>query len=255
MANEVDINLGTFDLDSTNGIAIESINIAVNKTLQEFDIPKADGAVIPITKRKDITVRLRGSIAAANHDALRTALNALKNAIESSSEQKFTTDDDYYLKGQYKSFSYEVVTIRTFLKFSLELAISYPFWVSNTLTSSTPAWTTGVGFTVNNPGTAPARLKVTVTSDAGGSIVDDIRVDNTTTGETFQYRGTVGASKALVVNNRVDNVDLVVTNDSTSDFSNFYGDFITLNPGNNTLKLTCARSGAVLALAFRETNR
>lgn len=255
MANEVDINLGSFDLDSTNGIAIESINIAVNKTIQQFDIPKADGSVIPISKRRDLTVRLTGSVTGSNHDALRTALNALKNAIESSSEQKFTTDDDYYVKGQYKSFAYNIVTLRTFIKFSMELVVSYPFWQSNTLTTATPSWTTGVAFTVNNPGTAVARLKVSIASDSGGSIADNCKFENVTTGEVFQYRGTIAASKTLVVNNRVDDVDLVVTNDGTSDFANFEGDFISLNPGNNSLKLTCARSGAVITTSFRETNR
>lgn len=255
MANEVDINIGSFSLDSSNGIAIEAISIAVNKALQEFDIPKADLSVIPIARRRSISVRVRGSLTAANHDALRTALNALKNAIESSSEQKFTTDDDYYMKGQYKSFGYDYVTMRTFIRFSMELAISYPFWVSETLTTSTPSWTTGVNFVVNNPGTAPARLKVTITSDAGGAIADDCLFQNVTTGESFQYRGTIAATKALIVNNRVDADDLAVTNDGTADIANFEGDFITLNPGNNNLKLTCARSAAVISLAFRETNR
>lgn len=254
MANEISIALGSFALDSTNGISISKINHQIQKQVQSFEIPKGDLSVIPIAKRGSIVVQISGALTSSNYDALRTAIQSLRNAIESSSEQQFIMDDDYYLLGQYRSFSHEVTTMRTFMKFSFELVCSYPFWQSVTLTQSTPAWTTGVGFTINNPGTAPCRVKCKLTAP-GSSIANDAQLENQTTGELWKFAGTIAATKILLVDNRVAQNELLVTNDAVNAINSWSGDFINLAPGNNTLVLTCGRSTAVLDLYYRKTMR
>jgi len=102
---------------------------------------------------------------------------------------------------------------------------------------------------VNNPGNAPTRVKVQI-SNSGSSIQDDCKLENQTTGETMQYRGTVAAGQDLIVNNRMDSQDLAVTNNGIDDIKNFEGDFITLNPGNNTIVFT-GTSGTRVRLHFR----
>lgn len=239
MANEVNFDIGTFNLDSTTGVAIESVSVQINKAVSEYALPKYHGSVIPIGKRKSVSVRLTGSLTSTNYDALRTALDNLLAAFDDTTEKKFTTDDDRQLNVQYKAFSYAWKAMRTFLTFSVELIASDPFWYSQTLNSDSRTPSSGVGYTITNAGNAPTRVKLTLTN-GGTPIADAIKVQNTTVGETMQYRGTLAASKVFIVNNRVDTRDLVVTNDGVSDFPNFEGDFLTLAVGNNTIVFTGA---------------
>ena len=57
-------------------------------------------------------------------------------------------------------------------------------------------------------------------------------------------------------NARVQNDSLLdsgeVLNAGTSDITNLNGDFLTLSPGDNYLKLTCAQAAAILAIEYRE---
>lgn len=250
MADEVDINIGTFDLDQANNVAVEDINISVAKSIQEFDLPKFHGAVIPIGKRKTLNVRIRGTITGSNYDNLRSKLDGLKAAFEVSAEQNLTLDDDRILKVQYRNFSYSYKTLRTFADFSVDLVASDPFWYAASLTThdENPA-TSGVGFVVNNTGNAPTRVKLRI-SNSGSPIQDNCLLENETTGETMQYRGDVAAGENLVVNNRMDARDLAVTNDGVDDIKNFEGDFITLNPGNNLIVFT-GTAGTRVELIFR----
>ena len=250
MADEIDINIGTFDLDQTNNVAIEDINISVAKSIQEFDLPKFHGAVVPIGKRKTLSVRIRGTITGSNYDNLRSKLDGLKGAFESNSEQNLTLDDDRILKVQYRNFSHSYKTLRTFSDFSVDLVASDPFWyaASVTIHDQNPA-ISGSSYTVNNPGNAPARVKVQI-SNSGSSITDDCRLENQTTNETMQYRGTVATGQDLLVNNRMDSQDLSVTNNGVDDIKKFEGDFITFNPGNNTIVFT-GTSGTRVRLNFR----
>lgn len=250
MADEIDINIGTFDLDQANNIAVEDINISVAKSIQEFDLPKFHGSVIPIGKRKTLSVRIRGTITGSNYDNLRSKLDGLKGAFESNSEQNLTLDDDRILKVQYRNFAYSYKTLRTFSDFSVDLVAQDPFWyAANLTTSDQNPVTVGTPFIVNNPGNAPARVKVQV-SHATAAIQDDCRLENQTTGETMQYRGTIFSGQNLIVNNKMDSPDLSVTNNGSDDIKNFEGDFITLNPGNNSLVFTGV-NGTRVQIIFR----
>ena len=252
MANEVQFYIGTFVLDNTNGVGVSDIQVSIAKSVQSFVLPKFHGSVIPIGKRQNISVRLRGTVVSSDYDALRTAMDNLKNAFDDTSEKKFTTDDDRQLFVQYKTFSYSYRTIRTFVDFSVEIIASDPFFYSQTLNADTRTPTTTVGYTITNAGNATCRVKVTITAPGGAAVTSDCRLANTTTGEALQYNGTIAASKDLVVNNRVDTPDYVVTNDGTSDFANFAGDFITLQPGANTIVWTSAVASVQVKLEWRD---
>lgn len=237
MADEIDLNIGSFDLDQTNNIAVSDIDFTIAKSIQEFDLPKFHGAVVPIGKRKALIVRLRGTMISTGYDALRTALDSLKAAFEGTAEKNLTLDDDRIMKVQYRNFSYSYKTLRTFIDFSVELIASDPFWYAASVTTEdqNPA-TSGAGFTVNNAGNARTRAKLTISNS--GSTIGACKIQNTTIGQTFEYRGSVSAGQNLVVNNRVDSVDVEVTNNGTDDIKNFEGDLIELDPGDNTIVFT-----------------
>ncbi len=249
MANEIDIDIGTFNLDETNKVAVSDINIRASKKLSQSKIPKAEGSIIPVSMKAVIDISLSGTIIGTDYDNLRTNLDNLKAAFESSSEEKLTLDDDRFIMVQYKDFSIKYETLRTFCKFSVSLIASYPVWLSETLSSDERVPTSGVGYTINNPGNAPTRLKVTITAPAGG-ISDDCQLENTTKNELMKYRGAIAAGKSLVVNDRTDQDDQTVENDGTEDWANFEGDFITLDPGDNTIEFT-GTTGATVKLEYR----
>ena len=238
MANEIDIDLGSFDLSSANDIAIEAINIKVAKKISSTSLPKTDGSVIPIARRSNITVKIKGTVIGTNYDDLRSNLDSIKSSIESTAEQKLTLDDDRYLNVQYRGFSYSYKTLRTFANFSFDLIASDPFWLSETLSEDDRTPTSGAGYSVSNGGNAPTRCKITLTNNSGGDITNAIQFENSTTGELFKFIGTLADTKSLIINNRVDTRDLVVTNDGTDEIQYFEGDFITLDPGSNTLEYT-----------------
>lgn len=260
MSNEIDIDIGTFNLDSTNDIAIADINVKVGRAIQESDLPKSHGSIIPIGKRKSMSVAIKGSIIGSDYDDLRSNLDALKAALEASAEQKLTTDDDRYLMVQYRNFAYSFERLRRFANFSFDVIAQYPFWLSETLTQVEKTQgvdlTNGVAFTVNNPGNAPARMKITFTnndSGSGSTISDDINVKNSTTGDEFDFLGDLAAGKNLEVDDRVVDDDQIVENDGTDDTANFEGDWITLNPGDNSLIFTSASPGYGVKLEYRAT--
>lgn len=257
MANEIDIDIGTFDLNTTNGINISDIDVRIGKAIKSSDLPKTHGAVIPIGKRKEISISVRGGVLGSDHDDLRSKLDALKAALESSSEQKLTTDDDRYLMVQYRGFSYSYQPLRRFAAFSFDVVASDPFWYAESKTTVTKTegvdLTNAVAFTVNNPGNAPTRVKITFTNNdtgSGSTISDDIKVENLTAGEEFQYRGDLASTKDLEVDNRVIADDLEVENDGADDIANFEGDFITLNSGDNSIRITSASPGYGIQIEY-----
>ncbi len=118
---------------------------------------------------------------------------------------------------------------------------------SNVIDERVP--TSGVGYTITNAGNAPARVKIEVTAP-GGDITDNLKIENTTTGKSFQFRGTVAGYTTLEIDNRYDTDDFQVLNDSVNEYTNFEGDFITLDPGNNTIKYT-GTANAIVKITWR----
>lgn len=237
MAN-ITIDLGTFNLNSTNSIAVADINYKVAKSLSQKQLVKEDGSVIPIARRKSISVPVKGKIKGSDYTDLRGKIDALLAALEASGEQKLTLDDERYIMAQYSGVSVSWVHFRTLASFSFTMTASDPFWYSETLTTDTENPTTAVGYTINNPGNAKSRAKVTITNNSGSGITDDIKLENVTQNEVFEFEGTIANTKALVVNNRMDQQTITILNDGVRANGSFYGVPITLAPGDNTFKLT-----------------
>lgn len=239
--------------DNPNGIAISAINRQVEKNVQQFELPKAHGAIIPIAKRKDIIIKMTGTLADTSYANARTKLDALLNAIEASSEQQLSVDDDRYILVQYRNFSYSYKSKNNFIDFSFDVVAAYPFYLAAAVTTDNTTPTSGVGYTVNNPGNAEARAKITFTAPGGSAVADALKFQNQTTGAILQYRGTIAAGKSLVINNRLDQTNQSVLNDGSDDRLNLEGDYITLMPGNNTLVLTSSVASIAVKTEFRAT--
>lgn len=252
MANEVEIKLGTFDLDSTNGIAISDVSFRASKRIASHALAKFAGSVSPISLLQDQRVNLSGSITAANYDAIRTALDALKSEFHSTSEIKFTMDDDRYMNAIVQAYGHSPSNqaIRTLWDFNVALMVSDPFWHSETLSTDSTLTTGNPSIVIANSGNAPARVKLTVSGSL--DISNDLVIENATTTEQCQFTGLISAGDDMVVNNRVGDRDLICTNDGADAIVDFEGDFLTLDPGNNTINLTTGVSGVTVQIDWRD---
>lgn len=248
MANEIAITFNDFALSSENNIAVARIEPKDENDIPLTKIPMADFSIAEESKRKAITIDLEGTIIGTDYDSLRSNIDAFKAALQGLHE--FTIDDDRYLMAQVRGFSCPFSTLRTIARWSFTLIAHDPFWYSQTLHEDDRTPTSDVGYVINNAGNAPARVKIRVTAPGGG-IADACKIENQTNGKSFQYRGTIAAGKILEIDNKVDTDSFEVLNDGVSDFANFEGDFITLDPGNNTIVFT-GPAGSQVEIFYRD---
>jgi phage-related protein len=248
MANEIAIKFGTFELSSTNGINVSVWDPSEELDFQLTKVPMSEHSISETAKKKSISIDVEGSIVGTDYDDLRSKIDAFKAALVG--KQMLTLDDDRYIMAQKSAFGCPFSTLRTIAKWKLTFKAEDPFYYSQTLHEDSRTPTSGSGYTIVNAGNAPTRVKIEVTAPAGG-IADACKIENQTNGESFQYRGTIAATKILEVDNRVDANDFSVLNDGVDDTKNFEGDFITLDPGNNTIIYT-GTAGATVKLGHRD---
>jgi len=236
MANELDVKFGTFELESGTEFLIESIDVDERKSVTTHKIPKTDGSIAETARREEVTISIKGTVGNSDYDALRTSVDNLKAALQDGL-QKFTIDDDRYIMAQIESFKKEWVVLRRLVKFSASFVAHFPFWLSETEHEDDRIPTSGTGYVITNAGNAPTRVKIEITAPSVG-ISDNCKIENQTSGDTFQYRGDIAGYDVLEVDNRYDTDDFEVLNDGADDHANFEGDFITLEPGDNTIIFT-----------------
>ena len=235
MSNEITIKFGTFNLDSTNNISVSKIEPEEKKDVNLSKIPVSDFSIAEEARRESISINMEGSIVGDDYDDLRTKIDAFKAALQGI--QKLYFDDDRYIMAQVQDFSCPFSNMRRIARWKILFIAHDPIWLSDTLNSDERTPTSGSGYTITNSGNAKTRVKIEITAPAGG-ITDNCKIENQTTGQSFQYRGTVAAGDKLEVDNRVDTDDFEVLNDGADDQANFEGDFIELAAGNNTIIFT-----------------
>lgn len=243
MSATITLAFGSLSLDDTNNITVSDISEKSKKPIRPVSIPKTDGVIIETVKIGAKTITLKGDIAGTSYDDLRTNIDALRAGFLNG-KQKLTKDDERYIYCQMKSFSFKYDHLTTRATWTAQFVAHYPFWLAETPTTDTRSPTTGVSYEITNSGNAPTRIKFEITPTA--EMADDCKVENTTTGETFQYRGTVDADNKLEIDNRYDTDDFEIENNGADDHTNFEGDFMTLNSGANTIKFTGAGTPSII---------
>ncbi|MBI4708251.1 MAG: phage tail family protein [Candidatus Omnitrophica bacterium] len=249
MANEIQIRFNSFALETN--MTVESISESEEKSVKITDIPKTDGSVAEIGKRKSLTITIKGKVYASDYDDLRTNIDNLKAALHGGI-QKFTKDDDRFVMAQLKSFKPEVEDrgeMRCVGRYSASFMAHYPFWQSETLHTDTQQPTSGAGYTISNLGNAPARLKAELY--AGATISDNLQIENTTRGELLKFRGIVVKGATIEIDNRFDTDEFEVLNNAVDAMTQFEGDFLNLSSGNNLIEYTGV-AGATVKLSWRD---
>lgn len=250
MADEVQVKFNSFSLDDGNTYLVDDIKADANNVINVHKIPGAQGSIVDEGERESLSFKLSGSITASDYDALRTAFDNLK-AILYDGIKKFTLDDDRYIMAQLENFSYNYKKLRTLITWDATFVAHYPFWLNETETVSDETPTSGVGYVITNNGNARARCKIEVTAPAGG-ISDACKIENQTNGESLQYRGDVAAGKVLEIDGQYDTDDQEVLNDGVEAIVDYEGDFIELEPGENTIIFT-GPAGTAVKFTFKDT--
>lgn len=243
----VALKFGSLALDITNNITISKFSEKSAKPVKTENIPMTDGAIAETAKIGPKTITISGDIAGTSYDNLRTNLDALHAGLLNGL-QKLTKDDERYIHAQLKDFSYGFEHLTRLATWTATFIAHYPFWLAETATTDSRTPTSGTGYTIANAGNAPTRVKIEIT--AASTTANNCQMENTTLGQLCKYVGTIAASKKLEIDNRYDTDDTQVLNDGTSDMKNFEGDFITLNPGNNTIEYTGV-AGPTVVLTYR----
>lgn len=249
MANTIQLKFSSLSLQQSD-ITIGKISEQPNLNPKVSPIPQTHGSIAEEAKIESLSLSFPFTIKGDNYADLRSNLDSLKASFLSGI-QKFTKDDDRYVMAQLSEFSWTYDNLSGFIKGKANLIAHYPFWLSETLHSDSRTPTSGVGYTLNNAGNVTTRCKITVTAPAGG-ITDNCQIENQTAGKTTRYRGNVAAADLLVIDNRQDSDDFIVTNDGTSDMANFEGDFFELLPGNNTIVFT-GTAGSTVKIEYRDS--
>ncbi len=239
----ISLTFGSLALDSTNNITISKISEKSSKSVQTTNIPVTDGAIAETAKIGPKTITIEGDIAGTSYDNLRTNLDALHAGLLNGL-QKLTKDNERYIYCQLKDSSYAYDHLSRRATWSASFVAHFPFWLAETPTTDSRVPTSGTGYTITNAGNAPTRLKIEIT--AAGAIADACKMENTTTVKSFQFRGTIAAAKKLEVDNRYDTDNFEVLNDGVDEHTNFEGDFLNLNAGENTVKYTGTAGPTVL---------
>jgi phage-related protein len=250
MSATISLTFGSLALNSTNNITISKISEKSAKPVQTTNIPVTDGAIAETAKIGPKTITIEGDIAGTSYDDLRTNLDALHAGLLNGL-QKLTKDNERYIYCQLKDFSYAYDHLTRRATWSASFVAHFPFWLAETPTTDSRIPTSGANYdpVINNAGNAPTRLKIEITAD--GQIADACKIENITTGKSFQYRGTIATTKKLEVDNRYDTDDFEVLNDSVDDTKNYEGDFLELAPGDNTIKYT-GTAGPTVLLTWRK---
>ena len=236
MAATISLTFGTLALDDTNNITIGRISEKAGKPVRVTNIPKTQGGIAETALIKEKEITIEGDIAGTDYDDLRTNLDSLHAGLLGQGLAKLTKDNERYIMCQLRDFSYSYDHMTRRATWTARFTAHYPFWLAETATQDDRNPTSGVGYVLTNSGNAPTRLKITIIPTS--TMADACKIENQTTGESFQYRGSVAIADMLEIDNRYDTDDFEVINDGTDDFVNYEGDFLTLNSGNNTIIFT-----------------
>jgi hypothetical protein len=244
MSATIQLKFGTLSFDSTNNIAISGISEKSAKPVQTTNIPVTDGAITETARIGPKTINIQGDIAGSSYDDLRTNIDSLHAGLLGQGLAKLTKDNERYIYCQLKDFSYAYDHLTRRATWSASFTAHFPFWLAETATTDAESPLSAVGWKVYNAGNAPTRVKFTLT--AGIVMNDACKIENTTTGQSSQYRGAISADDTIEIDNRFDTDDFECLAMSADDIVNFEGDFIDLAAGSNDIIFTGAESTDII---------
>lgn len=222
--------------------------------IQEYDVVRRDGPLVHGMNYSDFYFNVEGQVLGATATSARTNLDTLAKAIHpfrTTPEQKTSKHDLFFYDDRYTrvligNFDVDPTAASRILKFKAKMVAIDPFqkyvgWLrSKTSLSASP---TTLTLTVSgNMYSLPI-----ITFTPAGSNMTSCILENLTTGESFNFSGTVTTATDLIIDNDV----MTVENNSVYAIASFAGDFMRLLPGGNELKFT-GTTGGILRIDWQD---
>ena len=228
----VSVKFGTFDFQDS----VERYDIRQRPRVKQIVVPRRDGVRTEIASLGALDIRVGGQFHASSQTALRTQFDSLKSLLLKRKEQ-LTLFDDRFVDAQVRSYADTFVPGSGMLsaRYDVAFVADLPFLQSVTLNQDVQNITVSpTTFDVTIGGNTSTRPVIRIENTSGADIVNNIRIENLTTGKASVYVGTLVAGKTLVI----DMLNRDMLNDNVSDLLNFQGQFWELRQALNQLKYT-----------------
>ena len=215
---------------------------------QSYEVPRREGTKVPNMRISSKSLSTDGMIVGATVTAKRSSFDALMKALNSyitkpngdiDLKNIYLYDDRYY-KCYVEAADPDEIAAARVSKMNLKFTIPEPFMWDVNKTRTTQALSGTTSFTVTNAGSAISHPKITVINST--SNITSLTIENLTTGQKFNYGGSLVTSDSLVI----DTDKLTVENDGISDLGNVTNEIgIYLVPGANAFKVTGMAIGTI----------
>lgn len=222
----------------------EVAGLPLENQLDEANIPRRDGSRILASKLGPRRIRIKGQLHGADEDTVHSALNEFFNQLSTMGEQQLKYRSDRYMKCWVRSFGHSYsqgayapgTGYGGVAAIDIQMQAADPFLYSTSLTTHTIAAdalvNTSLLFDVVNPNIVSAVPQIILVP--GVTLSDVIFFHNRTTGERFQWHGTLAPGMTLTVDSEEQSVELGSGVDALSLYE---GDFITLNGLTNNFRI------------------
>jgi len=239
--------------DSAMTVLTDYASIGQFKTVnryrsQSYEVPRREGSKVPNMRIDSKTLNVEAMVDGATATAKRTNFDTVMKALNSyihkpngdiDLKNLYFYDDRYY-KCFVESADPEEKAAAKIADLKLRFTIPEPFMWAVNKTRVNQALSGTTSFTVTNSGSAITRPKISVTNSS--SNISSLTIENLTTGQKFNYSGSLATSDVLVI----DTDTLTVENDGVGDLGNVTNEIgIILVPGANEFKVTGVVSGSI----------
>ena len=226
---------------------VETWTESANARLNAVTVPGRHGALFSsaiVQDARQITITGRLVSPDGTASGMRTLLETLSELF-ARQNKRLQLWDDKYINAYKASFQLAYVpgSAMRAVDFTLTFLCADPFYYDTSTASTNYNLTTGDtivditqniyrrAVTINYPGTFLIYPIWTITAGPTTPLTK-ITIRNTTIGRQFYYSGTVAVNKSLVVDTNF----FTVENDGTNDLTNWSGDFVWLQPGDNAIE-------------------
>jgi len=236
----VQITFGSYEF----GTSVERYAVTQKPRTKQIVVPRRDGVRMDIPPLGPLEVRLSGRLIDTTQTGLRTQFDVLKATLLKKRD-RLTLFDDRFVDALLASYGDDFVPGSAMLaaRYDLTFIGELPFLQSVALNSnSQTASTSPHSWSVTAAGTARTRPTIRITNNSGGSIANNIKIENLTLGKALVFTGTLAAGRTLVMDMQA----RTITNDNIEDLTNWQGEFWELAVGTNALKYTGGVSVAIV---------
>src|SRR5262249_27688822 len=206
--------------------------------LAHVSLPRRHGTLVAdVAFSDELSIVLDGEVWKDSETTLRDYFATLgARLLNMGKDRLYLRDDNRFLYAictatAFPQFSADRAKDARGAAFSIEFTAGDPFWYSETeqqyVQPSLPSGSFSFSVTNNGLVRTPVRMEFMPLTVA----VTDVRLNNTTTGLSMRYRGTVQVNQTLVI----DASQTSVSNNGINDINNFEGSFFLLEPGINNL--------------------